>query len=106
MAEHDMAESGKISLEELNVLGQDGFVCRVGPVFEHSPWIAEAACAKKPVADSEILRHALCETVDNAADARKLALIRAHDDLAGRAPLTGTLTRESAHEQTAAGLKR
>src|ERR1700679_3154854 len=106
MAEHDMAESGKISLEELNVLGQDGFVCRVGPVFEHSPWIAEAAWSKRPFADSESLRHALCETVDHAADAKKLALIRAHPDLAGRAALTRTLTRESAHEQTAAGLNR
>ncbi len=106
MAEHDMAESGKISLEELNALGQGEFVRRVGPLFEHSPWIAEAAWSKRPFADSESLQRALCETVNNAADAKKLALIRAHPDLAGRAALTGTLTRESANEQTTAGLNR
>src|SRR5580704_12152294 len=102
MAEHHMAESGKISLEELNALGQGEFVRRVGPLFEHSPWIAETAWSKRPFADSKSLLHALCETVEQAADAKKLALIRAHPDLAGRAALTGTLTRESAQEQTAA----
>ena len=38
--------------------------------------------------------------------ARKIALIQAHPDLAGRAALAGTLTPESTNEQASAGLDR
>jgi OHCU decarboxylase len=37
---------------------------------------------------------------------RKLALIRAHPDLAGKAAIEGTLTNSSKREQAAAGLDR
>ena len=37
---------------------------------------------------------------------QKLALIRGHPDLVGRAALAGTLTRESTKEQASAGLSQ
>ena len=37
---------------------------------------------------------------------RQIALIRAHPDLAGRAAVAGTLTADSAREQSSAGLDR
>jgi OHCU decarboxylase len=41
-----------------------------------------------------------------ASEEQKVALIRAHPDLVGRAALEGTLSRESTGEQAAAGLNR
>ena len=76
------------------------FVARVGPVFEHSPWIA-AAGGRSALC---LARGAACGVVRHgrrpASDGQQLALIRAHPDLVGRM----VLTAESAREQAAAGL--
>jgi len=93
-----------ISLPQLNSLSREEFVRIVGPVFEHSPWIAEATWPQRPFASVEQLHAALCVTVTAASEAQQLALIRAHPDLVGRAALAGTLTRESTGEQASAGL--
>src|SRR5437879_3918786 len=94
------------ALSELNGFGREEFTRVVGPVFEHSPWIAESAWAKRPFASLEALHRALCETVRAADETRQLELIRAHPDLVGRAALAGTLTSASTREQAAAGLDR
>ncbi len=93
-----------ISLVELNLLSPEEFVHIVGPVFEHSPWIAEATWSKKPFASLEQLHRALCETVESAGEEKQLALIRAHPDLVGRLALARQLTKESTGEQASAGL--
>ena len=95
-----------ISLAALNALAQDEFVRVVGPVFEHSPWIAEMTWAKKPFTSVGNLHRALCEIVKDSGEEKQLALIRAHPDLVGRAALAGTLTRESTGEQASAGLNQ
>lgn len=94
------------ALSELNDLERANFVRVVGPVFEHSPWIAEVAWSKKPFANLGHLHRALCETVNAAGEEKRLALIRAHPDLVGRAALAGTLTRASTGEQAGAGLNQ
>ena len=99
-----MAE--KYTLAKLNGLPQNDFVQIVGPVFEHSPWIAETAWKQKPFANFQNLHRALCETVTNSGQEKQLALVRAHPDLVGRAVLAGMLTRESKNEQAGAGLNR
>jgi 2-oxo-4-hydroxy-4-carboxy-5-ureidoimidazoline decarboxylase len=96
--------NARTSLAQLNGLDQAAFVRLVGPVFEHSPWIAEAAWPRRPFTDLAKLHAALCEIVRAASADQKLALICAHPDLAGRAALAGSLTRESAAEQASAGL--
>ncbi len=76
----------------------------IGPVFEHSPWIAETAWSKSPFLNLEQLHQALCHSVKSASDAEQVDLIKAHPDLVGRAALAGTLTSESTREQQSAGL--
>src|SRR5882724_12630042 len=96
--------TAKYTLAILNGLAQNEFIQIVGPVFEHSPWIAGATWAGRPFASLEELHDALCETVKTAGEEKQVALIRAHPDLVGRAALAGTLTRESTGEQASAGL--
>ena len=94
------------ALDKLNALSCDEFVRVVGPVFEHSPWIAEGTWAKRPFASVEQLHAALCETVRAAGEEKRLGLIRAHPDLVGKLALAGQLTKESANEQASAGLDK
>jgi OHCU decarboxylase len=98
------SRSKRYSLAGLNDLSREGFLQVIGPVFEHSPWIAELTWAKRPFESAGALHRALCETVLASDDPRKLALIRAHPDLAGRAARAGTLTPASAWEQAHGGL--
>ena len=73
---------------------------QVGPVFEHSPWIAEAVADQRPFGSVPALWEAMCAAVRRSPPERQTALIRAHPDLVGRA----VLTAESQGEQAAAGL--
>lgn len=93
-----------MTIAQLNSLSRDEFVRVVGPVFEHSPWIAEATWPQRPFASVEELHRALCLIVADAGEEKQLALIRAHPDLVGRLALAGQLTRESTTEQASAGL--
>src|SRR5207245_6333710 len=92
------------TLANLNSSSSKDFVRIIGPVFEHSPWIAEATWPKRPFTDLQALHQALFDTVQSAGEERQLALIRAHPDLVGRAALAGTLTPASTSEQASAGL--
>lgn len=85
---------------------RERFLRRFGHVAEGSPWVAEAAWERGPFADREAVIDAFDRVVREAGSERRLALIRAHPDLAGRAALAGDLTRESATEQASAGLDR
>jgi 2-oxo-4-hydroxy-4-carboxy-5-ureidoimidazoline decarboxylase len=95
-----------LTLEEINALDPDVFVARLGPVFESSPWIATAAWRERPFESVERLHETMCEVMYNSTTEQKLALIRAHPDLVGRAALAGTLSPESTGEQASAGLDR
>lgn len=90
-------------------LDRAAFLSLYGGVYEHSPWIAEAVwarCAGGALDTLGALHGAMKAEVDAASDARKLALIQAHPDLAGRAAIAGRVTRDSAAEQSGAGLDR
>lgn len=91
---------------EINALDSYAFVDRLGPVFEHSPWIAQATWSKRPFASLDALHKSLCDTVRSADEEKQLDLIRAHPDLVGRAALAGTLTASSTQEQSSAGLDK
>ncbi len=96
--------SKQYSLAGLNELSREDFLRVIGPIFEHSPWIAELTWAKRPFASAGALHRAMCETVLASDEPKKLALIRAHPDLAGRAARAGTLTAASTREQASGGL--
>ena len=89
-----------------DALDRNAFVARYGPLFEHSPWVAEAAYDRGPFPDREALLAGLTVAMYAAPRDRQLDLIRAHPDLAGRAAIEGTLTADSAREQSSAGLDR
>ena len=94
------------TIGEVNAWERDAFDAHLGFLFEDSPWIADAVWPERPFASREDLHRALCAVVARATVEQQLALIRAHPDLVGRAELTGSLTRSSTGEQTAAGLDR
>jgi 2-oxo-4-hydroxy-4-carboxy-5-ureidoimidazoline decarboxylase len=96
----------KLDIAKLNALSRDEFVRLVGPVCEHSPWIAEETWEKRPFSGLDKLGHRLCETVITASEEKQLALIRAHPDLVGKAALAGALTAASNSEQSSAGLNQ
>lgn len=91
-------------LANLNALSREQFTATLGAIFEHSPWVAECAWAARPFVDLSALHAAMCACVETSEDAAKLALIRAHPQLAGKAAMRGELTASSQREQSAAGL--
>jgi OHCU decarboxylase len=86
---------------------RDAFVAAFGGIFEHSPWIAEGAWALElgPAHDTaEGLLNALSRVFRAAPEARRLEVLNAHPDLAGRLAQARRLTEASAAEQASAGL--
>ena len=84
---------------------RERFVQRFGGVYEHSPWVA-ARCfdAAASIRDAAGLAALFARCVDEADRDTKLALIRAHPDLAGKAARRGDLTADSSVEQASAGI--
>ncbi|MBT5047860.1 MAG: 2-oxo-4-hydroxy-4-carboxy-5-ureidoimidazoline decarboxylase [Rhodospirillaceae bacterium] len=95
-----------VSLRDLNEGDQSQFIDALGDVFEHSPWLVERASAGRPFGTRSALLAALLEIMTAASEDEKLALIRAHPDLAGKAARAGDLTDHSISEQASAGLDR
>ena len=96
----------KLTLATLNGTPAGDFVAALANVFEHSPWIAEAAERARPFVGLADLRTALIGVIDNANPEQRLALINAHPDLANRMQRAAGLTAESTAEQDGAGLDR
>ena len=48
-----------LTLERLNAASRDEFVALLDGTYEHSPWIAEAACDARPFPTIAALKHAL-----------------------------------------------
>ena len=94
------------SIAALNAADRDAFVAAIGFAFEDSPWIAAAAWERRPFADRDALHGTLVGIVEAAPMDRRVALIAAHPDLAGRVAREGRLTAASTGEQRAAGLDR
>jgi OHCU decarboxylase len=92
------------SIAALNAADRDAFVAAIGFVFEDSPWIAAAAWERRPFADRDALHGTLVGIVEAAPVERRVALIAAHPDLAGRVAREGRLTAASTSEQRSAGL--
>ncbi len=98
--------TAKITLKEINNLEQADFVTRFGSLYEHSPWVAEAACLERPFDSLDKMHSSFTRAVREATVERRISLIKAHPDLAGKAAMAGDLTPESNREQSSAGLDR
>lgn len=86
-----------VTLDDLNRADDEAFVAALGDIYEHSPWVAERSLAKRPFATVAALADALAAAVAGASEVEKLALVRAHPDLAGKV----ALGRDSKAEQGA-----
>ena len=90
----------------MNQLDPGAFVRHFGPVFEHSPWVAERACGRRPFHSVDELHKAMMTVLGQAGRDEQLALIRAHPELAGSEAKAGTLTVDSSSEQGRLGFTR
>jgi len=93
-------------VSELNALDRDAFVTALGFAFELSPWVVERAWDARPFASVEAMHGAMMDVLNAASVDDKLALIRAHPELAGKAAIARALTAESTAEQAGAGLDK
>lgn len=96
-----------------STLDRAAFIEAYGGIYEHSPWVAEAVCDAGigpgigPGDDAAaVLAGRMGQVVDAADGDARLALLRAHPELAGRLAMGGNLTADSTAEQASAGLDR
>jgi 2-oxo-4-hydroxy-4-carboxy-5-ureidoimidazoline decarboxylase len=91
-------------MDRINRMDRLAFLDTFGAVYEHSPWVAERALARRPFANRAALVAAMQTVVAEAPRETQLALIRAHPELAGREAAAGRLTAHSSGEQARLGL--
>ena len=95
-----------LSLDEINRMSPHDFRRALGDVFEGSPWIAERALTARPFASRDGLHEAMVRVMREASREERLALLRAHPDLAIRVARASALSAASRSEQSGAGLDR
>lgn len=95
-----------VSLDSLNAADKAAFTTMLGDIYEHAPWVSEAAHQRRPFATLQALHEAMTSAVRAASKDQQLALIKGHPDLAGKAARTGAMTKDSTAEQASAGLDR
>jgi len=83
-----------------------GFVDLLGGIFEHSPWVAERAYLLRPFSSLANLHEAMVNVVRQASSEKRLQLLQAHPELAGKEAAAGKLTDASKREQAGAGLNQ
>ena len=98
------AEAAPLDIAAANGLDRARFVELFGPVFEKSPWVAEAVFDKRPFPDAPALYQAMVAVVSRSPLPKQLALLKAHPDLAGKEAAAGAMTASSVAEQAGAGL--
>ncbi len=107
IAEHWATHHPPPKAERPSAMSRARFVEMFGGVFEHSPWIAEQAHGLElgPTHDTATGVHAALTRVFRAASEEdRLAVLKAHPDLAGKLAAAERLTEASTAEQASAGL--
>jgi 2-oxo-4-hydroxy-4-carboxy-5-ureidoimidazoline decarboxylase len=90
----------------LNDFEQAAFTDALAGIFEHSPWIPFEIWPARPFSSVEDLHDKLCAILQASSQEKKLDLIRAHPDLAGKLAVSGELTDFSTAEQQSAQLDK
>ncbi len=106
VADHPVLQRADLSGRPVAAGDRAGFVQAYGHLFEHSPWVVERAWAKRPFADAQALHGAFLQVLAEAGEDERLALVRAHPELADKVAQAEGLTESSAAEQASAGLDR
>ncbi len=90
-----------------SLMERQAFMDAYGSIFEHSEWIAERAFDGElgPAHDTATgLHNALARQFRAASEERRLGVLLAHPDLAGKLAAAKRLTADSNAEQASAGL--
>ncbi len=93
-----------ITLDQINTLPRAEAAALLQGLYEHSDWIAEQALEARPFTSAAALKYAMVQVLQRAGREAQVALVRAHPELAGKAMVSKSLTAESTHEQSKAGL--
>ena len=91
------------------MVSRQDFLARFGGIFEHSQWVAEQAFDAGSFTDPltvATVHGAMVAAFRAASYEARLAVLRAHPDLAGKLAISGGLTEDSKKEQAGAGLDR
>lgn len=107
IAEHWAKHHPPQQFDRPSEMDRDTFVAAYGGIFEHSAWVAERAHRLElgPAHDCVAGVHSvLCRSFRSADETRRLAVLTAHPDLAGKLAAAKRLTAESTSEQASAGL--
>ena len=107
IAEHWAKEHPPMAHTRPSDMDRETFIAEFGGIFEHSPWIAETAHGLElgPTHDTaQGVHSALARVFRAAPEEKRLAVLLAHPDLAGKLAAAGKLTEESTAEQAGAGL--
>jgi beta-ureidopropionase / N-carbamoyl-L-amino-acid hydrolase len=94
----------QLTIDQINQASLPQALAMLDGLYEHSPWIAELALAKRPFTSLGQLKHCMVEVLAGAGKEKQIGLIRAHPELAGKAMVSKELTSESTNEQSKAGL--
>lgn len=107
IAEHWTKENPPVQQDRPSEMDRKTFVAEFGGIFEHSPWIAEGAHGLElgPTQDTAIgIHQALARVFRVADELKRLSVLMAHPDLAGKLAAANQLTEESTAEQASVGL--
>jgi len=95
-----------VDLADLNDLDRAAFVAALGEVFEHAPWVAEAAYAGRPFTGVTALHEAMLSVLLAGPPEEVTRFLSRHPDLAGPRSHAQALTDHSTAEQASAGFDR
>ena len=84
-------------LDDLNTADDDRAASLVSPLIERAPHVARKVARSRPFANAEALALAIRRELSGLDEAERIALFRAHPELAPDDPLS--MTRESQGEQ-------
>jgi len=92
--------TGLYAIDEISALSAAEFIRVFGGIYEHSPWVAEAAYACRPFESLDALESAMRAVVENAATQKQVGILSAHPEFSGTEAKRGTLTTHSRREQS------
>ena len=101
---HPALERADLAGRKVAAENREQFLAAYGQLFDHSPWVVERAWDKRPFTDAKALHSAFLNVIAEATHDERLALARAHPELADKVAIAEGLTQASAKEQASAGL--
>lgn len=96
----------RTTLDALNAAFDADFVLALDGIYEHAPFVAEAAAPHRPYPTVAALHDALMGAVRAQSAEDQIAFVRNHPDLAGKAARAGDIAAASVSEQAGLGLDR